>query len=157
MLVSLPFDLEGARVLDFFAGSGSLGLEALSRGADFAVFADHSREALTAVRRNLESIGLTNAELLRARWPQGFQHLSAFPPFNLFFLDPPYQNRELPLQLLKETAARSLAAPGAVAVWEQSPASLDEWTEEEAVPWNLLKTRVWGSRAAAFFMYEPAQ
>lgn len=157
MLISLPFELEGTRVLDFFAGSGSLGLEALSRGAGSLLLTDCDRAAAQAVERNLSLLN-SAAEVVfqRTRWPQGWQRLPAGRPFNLFLLDPPYEERELVLDLLKQAAARGLAAPGAVAVWEQSPDTLDTWSPEVAEPWQLLKTRAWGARAAAFLIFDPA-
>lgn len=156
MLLSLPFELEGARVLDFFAGSGALGLEALSRGAGSLFLTDCDRAAIQALERNLGLLD-SGVEVVfqRIRWPQGWQRLPSARPFNLFFLDPPYEERELALELLKQAAARGLAAPGAAAVWEQSPDTLDTWSPEAAVPWKLLKTRVWGARAAAFLIYDP--
>lgn len=154
LLVSLPFDFEGARVLDFFAGSGALSLEALSRGAASAVLTDHDPAALTTIRRNLAAAdsGLA-ATVLRLRWPGGFTRLPTAPPFNLFFLDPPYEDRDLPRRLLIETAARNLAAPGALAVWEQDADTLTAWTEADVRPWTLVKTRAWGRRAAAFLEF----
>ncbi len=154
LLVSLPFDFEGARVLDFFAGSGALSLEALSRGAASAVLTDHDPTALAAVRRNLAAADPNPAAtVLRVRWPGGFTRLPSAPPFNLFFLDPPYEARDLPRQLLLEVAARNLAAPGALAVWEQDPDTLGSWTEADVRPWTVLKTRAWGRRAAAFLEF----
>lgn len=158
MLESLPFDLTGARVLDFFAGSGALSLEALSRGAASAVLADRDREALAAVRRNLEALPEfeeVEAAIIRAQWPRGFQSLPPDRPFDLFLLDPPYDQRRLPMTLLTEAAARGLASPGAVAVWEQAPDTLAAWTENDAAPWRILKTRAWGGQAAAFLQYSP--
>lgn len=156
MLLSLPFELEGARVLDFFAGSGALGLEALSRGAGSLLLTDCDRAAAQALERNLVLVG-SEAEVVfhRLRWPQGWQRLPANRPFNLFLLDPPYEERVLALDLLKQAAARGLAAPGAVAVWEQSPETLVTWSPEAVAPWQLLKTRTWGARAAAFLIFYP--
>lgn len=157
MLRSLSFDLEGARVLDFFAGSGALGLEALSRGASMVVLADQDHAAARAITNNLTALSVkTEAIFLRTRWPQGFQRLPADCRFDLFLLDPPYEETELPLSLLLEAARRGLAQPGAVAVWEQSPTTLAQWNQEKARPWELLKSRIWGSRAAAFLIYRPA-
>ena len=157
MLESLSFDLAEARVLDFFAGSGALALEALSRGAASAVLADRDREALAAVRRNLEALpaGEAEASVIRAQWPRGFQLLPPDRPFDLFLLDPPYDQARLPLALLAEAAARGLAAPGAVAVWEQAPETLAAWTETDAAPWRVLKSRAWGGQAAAFLQFFP--
>jgi 16S rRNA (guanine966-N2)-methyltransferase len=157
MLESLPFDFTGARALDFFAGSGALALEALSRGAASAVLADRDREALTAISRNLEALPRDadgpEAQVLKTPWPRGFQQLPPDRPFNLFLLDPPYDQTRLPLSLLAEAARRGLAAPGAVAVWEQAPGTLALWGEEDAAPWRLLKTRVWGGAAVAFLQF----
>lgn len=82
----------GARVLDLFAGSGALGLEALSRGADSAVFCDSSREAVRCVRQNIEALGLDQqARLLQMDWSRALETLSAEgEQFDLIFLDPPY-------------------------------------------------------------------
>jgi len=155
MLESLPFELEGARVLDFFAGSGALALEAISRGASSAVLADQDKNSADAVRRNFQALGLTGAALfLNLRWPGGFKRLCGQPPFNLFFLDPPYEETELPLKLLKEVSSLGLAAPGAVAVWEQEPKTLELWGENELLPWKVVKTRSWGRQAVAFLRHE---
>ena len=156
MLTSLPFDYDGVRGLDFFAGSGSLGLEVLSRGAAEMVLADCDPKALEAIRRNVAAAGAEAAAVvMRARWPQSLSALPPACPFDLFLLDPPYDQRELPLKLLCRAAEMGLARPGAVAVWEQAPENLTNWTEAESAPWLILKTRAWGGRAAAFLEYTP--
>jgi 16S rRNA (guanine966-N2)-methyltransferase len=84
--------LVGARALDLYAGSGALGLEALSRGAAEAVFVDRDRAAGRAIAHNIESLGFGDRAVLRLRpvaallaaGPEGA------PPFDLAFLDPPY-------------------------------------------------------------------
>jgi 16S rRNA (guanine966-N2)-methyltransferase len=79
--------VEGARVLDLFAGSGALGIEALSRGAASAVFVEREPRALDALRRNLESL---DAET-RVRRQDALRFLAgAEGPFDLVFVDPPY-------------------------------------------------------------------
>lgn len=158
MLASLPFDLEGAKVLDFFAGGGGLALEALSRGAASAVLVDKDRAALTAIGRNLAAARAgrsVDATVLQLSWPRGFDRLPAGRAFDLFFLDPPYAQSALPLELLLTASARGLAAAAAVAVWEQSPASLAVLERAGTGPWRLLKSRVWGRRAAAFLRHDP--
>ena len=156
MLVSLPFELEGARVLDFFAGGGGLALEALSRGAASAVLADNDRSALDAARRNLDAARrhrAVDATFLQVSWPRGFERLPEGRLFDLFFLDPPYAQSTLPLDLLLAASARGLASVEAVAVWEQSPATLAALDSAETGPWRLVKSRVWGRRAAALFRH----
>lgn len=82
--------VEGTRVLDLFCGSGALGIEALSRGASSCTFVDSNRRAIDAVGRNLEAVGLgeADAELVRAG---AADFLAGRPaPFGLALLDPPY-------------------------------------------------------------------
>lgn len=155
-LGSLDFEMEEARVLDFFSGSGALALEALSRGASSAVLADRDREALNAIRRNLAALPEENFDLtvIKAKWPTDLNLLSTGRPFDLLLLDPPYNQGQLPLKLLQEAVARGLVAPRAVAVWEQSPETLRTWGSAEIKPWIFLKAKTWGSRAAAFLQYD---
>jgi len=86
-LFSILGPVEGLRVLDLFAGSGALGIEALSRGAASAVFVDSASRAVAAVRGNLDELGV-EAEVRRAdaeRWLGGGRG-----PYDLVFADPPY-------------------------------------------------------------------
>ena len=85
---ALQFDIEGRRVLDLFAGTGQLGIEALSRGAECAVFVERRRDALQVIRENLEACGMTD----KARVVNGdaMSYLKSGEKFDLIFLDPPY-------------------------------------------------------------------
>ncbi|HEX6491258.1 MAG TPA: 16S rRNA (guanine(966)-N(2))-methyltransferase RsmD [Gaiellaceae bacterium] len=83
--------VEGASVLDLFAGSGALGLEALSRGAATAVFVESEREACRAINRNLDKLGLTGATVLRRDALQALAaEASAGRRYDLVLVDPPY-------------------------------------------------------------------
>lgn len=84
---SLGSTVMDARVIDLYAGSGSLGLESLSRGAQTAVFVEQSREALLALRRNVASVGL-GGEVHRGDVKRFLDRCAA--SFNLAFVDPPY-------------------------------------------------------------------
>jgi 16S rRNA (guanine966-N2)-methyltransferase len=84
------FDFDGARVLDLFAGTGALGLEALSRGARFCVFVDQSAAARAAIRRNVEMLGLTGATKIWRRDATKLGPVGTLQPFDLVFCDPPY-------------------------------------------------------------------
>lgn len=85
----LQFEIEGRRVLDLFAGSGQLGIEALSRGAQGCVFVDSSREAVEVIRRNLRTAGLTaNTQVLCQDAASYLQRHND--RFDIAFLDPPY-------------------------------------------------------------------
>jgi 16S rRNA (guanine966-N2)-methyltransferase len=107
-LFSMLGDVRGARVLDLFAGSGALGIEALSRGAASAVFVERDAVAVAAIRRNLEAIGAGAADVRRQ---DVLRYLaSTTDRFDLVFADPPYDS------------APRLAGPLSAAL----PAVLDE-------------------------------
>lgn len=87
---ALQFDIEGRRVLDLFAGSGQLGIEALSRGAESATFVDTSPVSVKTVEKNLETAGLKeNARVIKTDYAAFCA--SAREIFDIIFLDPPYE------------------------------------------------------------------
>jgi 16S rRNA (guanine966-N2)-methyltransferase len=113
--------VEGARVLDLFAGSGSLGLEALSRGATDAVFVDYAAAPVHIIKENMDSLGMSDkgriikAEILdylrKATHPQ--------PPFDLIFIDPPYKiDLKYRQEMLQRIAEGGFMAPSAVLIIE---------------------------------------
>jgi 16S rRNA (guanine966-N2)-methyltransferase len=86
----LQAQVAGARCLDLFAGSGALGLEALSRGAAHATFVDSRREAIAAIRATADLFGVGDRASLQAEGAPGFLERFAGPPFDIVFLDPPF-------------------------------------------------------------------
>ena len=124
MLASRLGSFDGLRVADLFAGSGALGLEALSRGAAHCVFVEKDRRAVEAIRANIAALG-AEAEV-QAR---GAEH-AAFGPVDLAFLDPPYGSG-----LASEVLAKLPLAPGGFASVEtgRGEAVAAEGYEEEAV------------------------
>ena len=84
----VQFDVEGRRVLDLFAGTGQLGIEALSRGAESCVFVDSSRDAVRLVQQNLASCGLKGEVLMT----DSVGYLGRCGKFDLIFVDPPYDS-----------------------------------------------------------------
>ncbi|MFO1143184.1 MAG: 16S rRNA (guanine(966)-N(2))-methyltransferase RsmD [Amaricoccus sp.] len=112
-----PAPPEGRRVLDLFAGTGALGLEALSRGAAFAAFVDQGAAALALLRRNLARLGAeeTAKVVSRDATRLGRCHDLAF---DLVFLDPPY-GRGLGERALAAALAGGWIAPGGLVVWEE--------------------------------------
>jgi len=119
--------VQGARVLDLFAGSGALGIEALSRGARHAVFVDRSHKAIAAVRANLEALGI-DADVRPIEARAALRTASGRrEAYDLVFLDPPYRRAaELGRELSDGLAA--VLAPGARVVTEsdrRTPLELD--------------------------------
>ena len=99
---AIQFDIEGRRVLDLFAGSGQLGIEALSRGASGCVFVDKNTDAVQIIRRNLQHTNL--AEKAQVLGSDALAYLTRpGDRFDLVFLDPPYAS-ELLLPVLEKVA-----------------------------------------------------
>jgi 16S rRNA (guanine966-N2)-methyltransferase len=97
----IGFTLEGARVLDLFAGTGALGIEALSHGARWCLLVDDSAESRALQRQNIESLGLTGATRIWRRDATDLGPIgpAAGGPFELVFLDPPYRKEMIPKAL----------------------------------------------------------
>jgi 16S rRNA (guanine966-N2)-methyltransferase len=114
-------DLDGVCVLDLYAGTGALGIEALSRGAERAVFVERSNASLAALRRNLLALDLdARARVVRGDVSSALRRLAGEElRFDLVLADPPYAERALaaPLSLL---VSGGLLAPGATVVVERS-------------------------------------
>jgi 16S rRNA (guanine(966)-N(2))-methyltransferase RsmD len=111
--------MEGRRVLDLYAGTGALGLEALSRGADRAVLVDDDREAARLCRENADALGFSGrVEILALPVPRAAQLLAQRQErFDLVFADPPYAARALP-DVLELVARHRLLLPGGTLVIE---------------------------------------
>ena len=120
ILASRP---QNAIVLDLFAGTGALGIEALSRGAEYAVFIDSSREALAVITRNIEASALGDrAKIIKWDIARNLDCIKSFnPAFNLVFIDPPYNRNQINSSLINLFKSGSLAA-GACVVLEQAAA-----------------------------------
>ncbi len=116
----LQNEISGTRVLDLFAGSGQLGLEALSRGAEYAVFNDSSREATAIIRANAEKTHFTDmCEILSTDWQPVLRRFANKETFDLVFLDPPYAGGFLP-KVLAKMIEWDLLSEGAVIVCESA-------------------------------------
>src|SRR5690606_1830337 len=113
-------DLDGAVVLDLYAGSGALGIEALSRGAAAAVFVERSPAVAAVLRANLRALALdAQAQLARGDAPAGVRRLArAGRRFELAFIDPPYADRTALARTLRAVATSGILRPGALVVVE---------------------------------------
>jgi len=108
----------GARVLDLFAGTGALGLEALSRGSAFALFIDDAAEARGLIRENVAALGLGGVTRIFRRDATRLGDAHPVGPFSLVFLDPPY-GRGLAEKALASARDGGWLAPGALIVVEE--------------------------------------
>ena len=145
--------VRGARVIDLFAGSGALGLEALSRGAAFCLFVETDEAARGAIRENVESMSLFGQTRVHRRdaTDLGVRPGADGPAFDLAFLDPPY-GKGLGEAALAKLAAGGWLAPGATVVFERGS---DEAAFE--VPgFEPLDARRYGAATVHFLKYEPA-
>jgi 16S rRNA (guanine966-N2)-methyltransferase len=130
---SIVGSLAGARVLDLYAGSGAVGLEALSRGAEHVLLVEHGGRAARVIRQNIEAIGLPGAaviadrvERVLARGPAsaGSQDCTAEGQYDVVFADPPYALAGAAVtQVLSLLAERGWLAPGALVIVERATRS----------------------------------
>lgn len=111
--------VSGARVLDLFAGTGALGLEALSRGAAFVLFVDDGAEARALIRQNVDALGAGGATRLFRRDATKLGSAHPLEPFSLAFLDPPY-GRGLAEHALVAAHQGGWLAPDALIVVEEA-------------------------------------
>ena len=118
MFSSIQFDIENRRVLDLFAGSGQLGLEALSRGAAKVSFVDSAREAMDVVKKNAVATGFFNdARYIVSDWRNYIRKATGRDKYDLVFIDPPYSMECSEDALLRLVAADMLEG-GAIVVLE---------------------------------------
>jgi 16S rRNA (guanine966-N2)-methyltransferase len=111
--------LEGARVLDLFAGTGALGLEALSRGAAFALFVDDGAQSRSIIRENVEALGAGGATRLFRRDATRMGEAAPNAPFSIVFCDPPY-GRDLAPKALRSCAEGGWLVPDALVIVEEA-------------------------------------
>jgi 16S rRNA (guanine966-N2)-methyltransferase len=138
-------DLEGRRVLDLFAGTGALGLEALSRGASHVTFVDSGVEARGLIRDHIDAFGIGGITKLLRRDATALGPIGSLRPFDLVFLDPPY-GKGLGEAALASLIAGNWLAPGATLVFEDS--SDAEITLPEG--FSLDDTRTYGAATIRF-------
>ena len=142
----LQSEVRGARVLDLFAGSGALSLEALRRGARSAVLVDRDGKACQVEQKNLETLGFSHlARVIRADWREAVRTLTTEGKrFDLIFLDPPYAVTDWRNLLL---ALEQLIEENGLIVAEHAARS------QLLIPprFRMLKTRTWGYCGVTFF------
>jgi 16S rRNA (guanine966-N2)-methyltransferase len=142
----IGFALEGAEVLDLFAGTGALGIEAISQGARWCLLVDDSADSRAIQRENIEALGLTGATRIwrRDACDLGPIGPSAGGPFNLVFLDPPYRKDLIP------KALKSLKDGGWLADKALLMAESDAAEEIDLAGFTLLDERDYGETRLRF-------
>ena len=147
----LSFRVQGAVVLDMFAGTGALGIEALSRGAESAVFVDKSKTALSVIERNIRSCSFDNkAKIIKCNVIKGLNCIRLTGPvFNLVFIDPPYNRNIIKPALHKLCGKKSL---------EKGACIIVEHTAQEPIPEDLLAFEItdqrrYGKTVVSFLNY----
>jgi len=147
-LFNVLADVSGAKVLDLYAGSGALAIEALSRGAGSAVLVEHDRAALACIRENLAALELaTRAVVVPARLPRGLARALAHGPFDLVFCDPPWADLADAGETLAALVRGSGLAPGARLALEHSVKDVAPAVAGLAV----TDRRSWGDTAVSLF------
>jgi 16S rRNA (guanine966-N2)-methyltransferase len=119
LIHSFDDPITGARVLDLFAGTGALGIEALSRGAAFALFVDEGAEARALLRENVAALGLGGTSKVFRRDATRLGEPNPLVPFSLAFLDPPY-GQGLATAALSSARAGGWLTPNALIVVEEA-------------------------------------
>ena len=146
------FYFENARVIDLFAGSGALGPEALSRGADWCLFVETDAGARGAIRVNIEALELFGATRIHRRSAAALGKKPAGDggAFDLAFLDPPY-NKNLCTPVMDALDKGGWLAPSALLVVEQAA----EETPAKAAEYEEIDRRQFGAAQIGFYRYRP--
>jgi 16S rRNA (guanine966-N2)-methyltransferase len=148
--------LDGERVLDLYAGSGAVGLEALSRGAGHAMLVEADGRAVRTVRENVRALGLPGAEVRAGKAEQIARTAAPATPYDIIFLDPPYAVTDDDLReiLLTLRAGRWLAGEALVTVERSTRGGEFAWPEG----FDALRSRrygegtLWYGRAASSYV-----
>ncbi len=145
----LAEDMSGWKILDLFAGTGALGIECLSRNADFAVFIDSSPVSISIIKRNLKHLGIEEkAKVFEAKLP-GFlkkEVIKKFSPFDLVFITPPYK-KGLAVKTLEKLSLELLEEDAVVILEEHEEVEIPEKVGE----FSLIKSCNYGETTIYFF------
>lgn len=151
MFGMIQFDLLGAHVLDLFAGSGGLGIEAISRGAADAVFCDADRQAVFVIRANIKKLGFESRAAVFQGDAIDLLGRLAYEgrAFDIVLLDPPYET-SLETEALRALAELRLLTPGAILLCEHSKENPPVFCEG----YDVKKTRKYGDSYVTYATYD---
>ena len=151
MFGMIQFDIEGAEVLDLFSGSGSLGIEALSRGAKRAVFCDSGRDAYNTVKANIKKLGYE--ERASVHFSDSIRLLDALAAsgecFDIVLLDPPYET-PLESEAILKLEELELLKPGAILLCEHSKLNPPVFSSA----FTVKKAKKYGDSYVTYAVYE---
>ncbi len=143
---SVQFELEGRVVLDLFAGSGQMGLEALSRGASRATFIDSSREAMEIVKKNAKNCSFFEvSHFLVSDFRNYIRKASGREKFDLVFIDPPY-DMKCCCEAAALLAKSKLIIPGAIVVLESGDEVIDLTSDKRLSGYEVIKSTSYGKK-----------
>ena len=145
MFGAIQFDVAGARVLDAFAGSGALGIEALSRGAAHVDFVEREPACLKALEENIKAVGAKNARIRRG---DVLKLLPSLGQYELMLLDPPYDDA-LYVPMLELARDHGVLANGAIVVAE----CRKKFDLSVPIGYNLTKRKEYGDISLLFLVY----
>lgn len=146
-----PQALDGGRVIDLFAGTGAVGLEALSRGCKSALFVENGVEGRGLLWENIDSLGLHGRARILRRDATRLGTANNIEPFHFLFADPPY-GQGLGEGAMLSAHAGGWLAPGALAILEERA----DITPAVDPVFKLLESRTFGDTRMDFFRYQPA-
>jgi len=152
---SIQFDVADRIVLDLFAGSGQMGLEALSRGAERAVFIDSSREAMEIIKKNAENTGFfQKSHFLVADFRNYIRKAAGREKFDLVFIDPPYA-QECCVESVRLLVKSELIIPGAILVLEAGSEEIDTAALSD-MGFEVIKNDSYGKKTSVcILLYRP--
>lgn len=146
MFSSIQFDIEDRRVLDLFAGTGQLGLEAMSRGAASVTFVDLERDAMDVVKANTKALGVfERCRYAVSDWRNFIRKASGRDTYDLVFIDPPYA-MECALEAVRLLADKDVIIPGALIVIESGEENMSGVSALS--DFEVLKSTAYGKKTA---------
>lgn len=145
----LQFDIEGRSVLDLFAGSGQMALEALSRGAAHAVLTDKSKSAIRVIEKNAEKTKLSNLCEIKKSEALEYIRRNSGKTFDIVFIDPPYASG-LYRPVLKALREYGMLKPTSIIVCESDFEALIDGDSELEVAYTVKKTARYGKTVVTF-------
>lgn len=149
---AIQFDVEDRRVLDLFAGSGQMGLEALSRGAAAATFIDSSREAMEIVKKNAIGTGLYDRSHFLVSDAANFvRKVSGREKFDLVFIDPPYSTEKC-VEFAALLVRHEVIIPGAIVVLESGEEIIDP-SDSRLSGYEVIKSTSYGKKTAVNILF----